>query len=495
MIPGGPAATATVAAVDLGASSGRVVVGRLSNDPAGRPAVTLHEVHRFANVPVRAGARLRWDVLRLFRGVLEGLQLAARQFGPLDGIGVDSWAVDYGVLDSDGELLGNPISYRDAGTEAAVAAVLADLGPEALYQATGIQLQPFNTLFQLLARRTAAQSELAGQVLLLPDLISYWLSGRTGTELTNASTTQLLDPRTSEWSSELAGRLDVPVSLFAPLRRSGTVLGPVKAELRLPGSPQVITVPSHDTAAAVAGIPATGDDFAFVCTGTWALVGIELPAPVITEAARAANFTNEVGVGGSIRFLRNVTGFWLLQECVRQWKSEGIEVDVAALTEAAAEVPGLRALVDVQNPDFVAPANMVRQIVEHARLAEGGALDTHARIARCILDSMSLAIRQAVREAAALTGRDVRVIHIVGGGVGSPLFCQLVADACQLPVVAGPTEAASWGNVMSQLGALGVVGESLADHRSMIWQAEQPVTYSPRGAESDWEQAEALVAR
>jgi rhamnulokinase len=483
----------TVAAVDLGASSGRVVVGRLT--PGG---VELEEVHRFANRPVRAGAHLRWDVLRLFRGVLEGLQLASRLAGPLDGVGVDSWAVDYGALDADGELLGDPISYRDAGTDAAVASVLADLGAAGLYQATGIQLQPFNTLFQLLSRRDTAQAAIARQLLLIPDLISYWLSGETGTELTNASTTQLLDPRTMDWSIPLAGRLGVPVGLFAPLRRPGTLLGPVKPVLELPGHPQVITVPSHDTAAAVAGIPADCEDFAFVCTGTWALVGIELPAPVITEASRAANFTNEVGVGGSIRFLRNVTGFWLLQECVRRWRAQGHEVDAAGLTAAAGQVPGLQVLVDVQDPAFVAPVDMPATIRARAGSAggtgSGGVLQSQAEVARCILDSMSLAIRHAIREAAELTGRSIRVVHVVGGGVANELFCQLVADACQLPVVAGPTEAASWGNVMSQLGALGAVGDSPAEHRAIIRRAEQPVTYLPRGGERDWEQAERVLA-
>jgi rhamnulokinase len=331
-------------------------------------------------------------------------------------------------------------------------------------------------------------------LLLIPDLLSYWLSGEAGTELTNASTTQLLDPRTMDWSAELAARVGVAPGLFAPLRRPGTVLGPVRPELELAGGPQVITVPSHDTAAAVAGVPADGEDFAYVCTGTWALVGVELPAPVITEAARAANFTNEVGVDGTIRFLRNVTGFWLLQECVRRWRSEGHDVDAASLTEAARAVPGLRAIVDVQDPVFIEPGNMPRTIAERARCLDTDGLRGQAGIVRCILDSMSLAIRHAIREAAELTGRSIRVVHVVGGGVANELFCQLVADACQLPVVAGPTEAASWGNVMSQLGALGAVGDSPAEHRAIIRRAEQPVTYLPRGGERDWEQAERVLA-
>jgi len=488
--------TTTVAAVDLGASSGRVVVGRYCGGD-----VELQEMHRFANVPVRAGAHLRWDVLRLFRGIVEGLDQAGRRFGPLNGVGVDSWAVDYGLLDADGELLANPISYRDGGTGAAVTAVLAELGADGLYQATGIQLQPFNTLFQLLSRRETASAGSARRLLLIPDLISYWLSGEAGTELTNASTTQLLDPRTLHWSADLSSRLGVPIGLFPALRSPGQILAPVTPLLGLPGRPDVITVPSHDTAAAVAGIPADTEDFAYVCTGTWALVGVELPAPVITEASRAANFTNEVGVGGSIRFLRNVTGFWLLQECIRIWRGQGLEVDAASLTEAAVSVPGLRVLIDVQDPEFAAPVDMPATIrvqartAGGARTADGAGLDSPAEVTRCILDSMCLAIRRAVREAADLSGRSVRVVHVVGGGVANELFCQLVADACQLPVVAGPTEAACWGNVMSQLGALGVVGDSPAEHRALIRRAEQPRGYSPRGTEHSWEEADLLMQR
>jgi rhamnulokinase len=479
---------ATVAAVDLGASSGRVVIGRFSPD-----GIDLQEVHRFPNVAVRAGGRLRWDVLGLFRGMLDGLQIATQRFGPLDSVGVDSWAVDYGLLDADGELLGNPVCYRDAGTDSTVAAVLADLGAADLYGATGIQLQPFNTLFQLLARRDTAQAGAARHALLIPDLMTYWLCGVMGTEVTNASTTQLLDPRTLDWSQSLADRLGAPVELFAPLRRPGELLGTLRPDLGLANRPDVITVTSHDTAAAVAGVPADVEDFAFVCTGTWALVGVELPRPVITEASRQANFTNEVGVDGTIRFLRNVTGFWLLQECVRHWRGEGADVDVAALTDAAAAVPGLQAVVDVQDPAFTPPGDMPRRIREAAQRTSGARVDRKAEIARCILDSMSLAIRHAVRDAVALSGRPVRVIHVVGGGVSSPLFCQLVADACRLPVVAGPTEAACWGNVMSQARALGVVSDSLPQNRSSIRAATQPVSYPATGAEGDWLRADQLL--
>jgi rhamnulokinase len=479
-----------MAAIDLGASSGRVIVGTCS--PGG---FALHEVHRFPNAPVRAGSRLRWDVLGLFRGALDGLRAATLQFGQLDAIGVDGWGVDYGLLDADGELLGNPISYRDVSTEHAVRDVLNTVGAAALYEATGIQLQPFNTLFQLLSRSESVQAQTARHAVLVPDLMTYWLSGTMGTEVTNASTTQLLDPRTLEWATSLAERLGVPVNLFPPLRQPGTQAGvlcaPLAAELGLGSQTEVITVASHDTAAAIAGIPAQSPYFAYVCTGTWALVGLELPKPVITEESRKANFTNEVGVDGSIRFLRNVTGFWLLQECVRSWQDS--TVDLGALTRAAQDVPGMRALIDVQQPTFAAAGEMPRRIIVAAERLSGVAPGSRAEIVRCILDSMALAIRHAVRQAASLAGRRVDVVHVVGGGVSNTLFCQLVADACGLPVIAGPAEAASWGNVMSQARALGAVTDSLAENRAIIRRAEQPATYLPRGDERAWDRADRLI--
>ena len=483
----------TVAAVDLGASSGRVVVG---NSTGGR--FELHEVHRFANRAVRAGGQLYWDVLSLFDGVGEGLRRAERHAGrALDSVGVDSWAVDYGLLDTDGRLLGNPRCYRDPGTEATVENVLASIGAADLYGYTGTQLQPFNTVFQLLARRDSAQQRAADQALLVPDLIAHWLGGERITELTNASTTGLLDPRTLTWSTALSDRLDVPIALFPPIRAPGEIVGSLRsdlaAELGLSGSPAISTVPSHDTAAAVAGIPAEGSDFAYVCTGTWALVGLELDRPVVDEASRAANFTNEVGVDGTIRFLRNVTGFWLLQECVRAWQAQGLDVSAASLTQSAAGISGRRALIDVQDPAFAAPGRMPERIAAACRRTTGIELNDPAGIARCIFDSIALGVRRAVREAQRLTGRNLSVIHIVGGGVANTLFCQLVADACQLPALAGPVEAASWGNVMFQARALGRDRPSLGDIRDQIRSAEPPVHYPVRDSEENWQRAEQTI--
>jgi rhamnulokinase len=475
-----------VAAVDLGASSGRVVVGHGNGD-----GFTLREIHRFGNRPTMVGGVLRWDARALFAGILDGLRAADEQAGPLDAVCVDGWAIDYGLLDGDGALIADPASYRDARTGPPFAAVtqtpggVAGIDAARLYEATGIAVHSFNTVFQLMAERDSTQARAAQHALLVPDLMTYWLSGQLGTELTNASTTGLLDT------------LGVPANLVPRLRTPGELAGPlnrqVAADLGLGCPPQVVIGPSHDTAAAVAGVPAADDAFAFVCTGTWALAGVELPAPVINEAARDAGFTNEAGIDGTIRFLRNVTGFWLLQECVRQWEAEGSHIDLNELTGAAGEVPGLRALVDVQDPAFAAPDGMTQRIIGACKHTSGVSLASAAEILRCILDSMAVAIRHAVRDALRITGHQVRAVHVVGGGVANPLFCQLVADACGLPVVAGPTEAASWGNVLVQARTLGVIGGSLPELRSLIRLGVDLVTYTPAGQETAWARADEMV--
>ena len=345
-----------------------------------------------------------------------------------------------------------------------------------LYQATGIAAQPINTVFQLMAERDL---DRARHVVLVPDLMTYWLCGQLGTELTNASTTGLLDTRVMTWANQVAEALAVPIKMFPPLRAAGEVAGPAVPDLGLARPPQVIVGPSHDTAAAVAGVPADDEGFAFVCTGTWALVGVELSAPVMTEAGRQAGFSDEAGVDGTTRFLRNVTGFWLLQECAREWQASGRHVDLDELTRAAGRVHGLRALVDVQDPAFLPPGGMTRRIIQACLRSTGVVLSAEAEILRCILDSVAVAIRHAVRNAVRLTGRPVRTVHIVGGGAANPLFCQLVADACRLPVVAGPTEAACWGNTLIQARALGAAGGPWPEMRSLVRQAVRLTRYQP----------------
>ncbi|MFB7226921.1 rhamnulokinase family protein [Streptomyces fimicarius] len=474
------APTRTLAAADLGASSGRVMVGRVGPD-----TLELTEVHRFPNRPVHLPEGLRWDILGLYRGVLDGLRAA----GPVDSLGIDSWAVDHGLLDADGALLGNPVHYRDRRTEGVPEKVWATVPPEELYRATGIQYAPFNTLYQLAAARGTPQFAAAQRLLLIPDLLTYWLTGEQGTELTNASTTQLIDPRTGDWHHGLAGRLGIDLGLFAPLRRPGDPAGstlPLVQELTgLPGPVPVTTVGSHDTASAVAAVPAVrGERFAYLCTGTWSLAGLELDAPVTTEASREANFTNELGIDGTVRFLRNIMGMWLLQECMRTWGRE----DVTSLLAEAARAPALRSVVDAAAPEFLAPGDMPERIAAACRATGQPEPATSGATTRCILDSLALAHRRAIHEAQRLADRAVDVVHIVGGGARNALLCQLTADACGLPVVAGPAEAAALGNVLVQARVHGLPGD-LASSRELIARTQPLTRYEPSGDPAAWEAA------
>ena len=472
------------AAVDLGASSGRVMVGRVGPD-----SLELTEAHRFPNRPVRVPEGLRWDILSLYGGVLDGLRAA----GQVDSVGIDSWAVDYGLLDADGALLGNPVHYRDSRTEGVAEKVWASVPAEQLYAATGLQYAPFNTLYQLIAARETAQLAHAERLLLIPDLMSYWLTGEQGTELTNASTTQLIDPRTRGWSHEVASRLGVDLGLFAPLRQPGDPAGVLRPEVLeetgLRGPVPVTAVGSHDTASAVAAVPADGERFAYICTGTWSLAGLELDAPVLSEESRAANFTNELGLDGTVRYLRNIMGLWLLQECVRAWG----EPELGELLREAATVPALRSVVDAGDAAFLAPGRMPERIAEACRVSGQPVPESPAEITRCILDSLALAHRRAIEDAQRLAGHPVDVVHVVGGGTRNALLCQLTADACGLPVVAGPTEAAALGNVLVQARAHGLVGD-LAGGRRLLTRTQPLTRYEPRGDTARWREAQARLA-
>ncbi|MHC0432959.1 rhamnulokinase [Streptomyces sp. O3] len=467
------------AAVDLGASSGRVMTGRV-----GPGALELAEVHRFPNRPVRVPEGLRWDILGLYAGVLDGLRAAGR----VDSLGIDSWAVDYGLLDADGALLGNPVHYRDARTEGVAERVWARMPAAELYAATGLQYAPFNTLYQLAAARSSPQFGQAGRLLLIPDLLTYWLTGEQGTELTNASTTQLIDPRTGGWAHEVAERVGVDLALFAPLRQPGDPAGLLRAEVLertgLTGPVTVTAVGSHDTASAVAAVPAVGGRFAYVCTGTWSLAGLELDRPVLTEESRVANFTNELGLDGTVRYLRNIMGLWLLQECLRAWE----EPDLGALLRDAGGVPGLRSVVDAGDAGFLAPGRMPERIADACRVSGQPVPRARAEVVRCVLDSLALAHRRAIEDAQRLAGHPVDVVHVVGGGARNALLCQLTADACGLPVVAGPAEAAALGNVLVQARAYGVVGDR-GSMRRLVARTQPLERYEPRGDGGLWRAA------
>jgi len=472
-------ASLRVAAVDLGATSGRVMVGTV-----GPGRLSLEEVHRFPNGPVTAAdGSLRWDVARLHREVLAGLRAA----GPVDGLGIDGWAVDYGLLDASGELLGQPFCYRDGRTDGVRDTVLSVVTEEELFATTGLQQLPFNTIYQLAAETSLAD---AATLLLLPDLLGYWLTGEVGAEVTNASTTQLYDVRRHAWATGLAERVDVPARLLPPLREPGDLVGrlrpQVAQEVGLPAGTPVVAVGSHDTASAVVGVPfEDARRAAYISSGTWSLVGVELDAPVLTEEARRANFTNEGGVDATIRFLRNVSGLWVLSESMRTWGTD----DLAGLLAEAAQAPSSGSVVDIDAPEFLPPGDMPARIEEACRATGQEPPATRGAVVRCILESLALAYRHAVRLASSLSGQPVDVVHVVGGGARNELLCQLTADACGLPVLAGPVEATALGNVLVQARAAGEIDGGLAALRAVLRQTQQIVRYEPGGDRAEWRAA------
>lgn len=469
-----------LAAVDLGATSGRVMLGAVGPD-----SVELREVHRFGNGPVRLRDTLHWDVLGIHRETLDGLRAA----GPLDGVGIDSWAVDYGLLDDDGALLGNPVCYRDSRTDGVAEAVRASVPAAEQYAVTGLRELPFNTVYQLLSEVDSARLRAASTMLLIPDLLNYWLTGEIGTERTNASTTGLYDTTRGEWAAGLVERVGVPARLLSPLRSAGEPVGPttsaVSAELGF--SVPVVAVGSHDTASAVVGVPATGDvPFAYISSGTWSLVGVELPAPLLTEEARAAGFSNETGVDGTIRLLRNVTGLWVLTESLRTWGS----VSLADALAAAADAPAFGPMVDIDDPVFLPPGDMPARIVAACRATGQRPPEGVAETTRCVLESLALAYRRAIRRLGEVTGRPAEVIHLIGGGTNNVLLCQLTADACGLPVVAGPVEATALGNVLVQARALGADLPDRWAMRELIARTFPTRTYRPSPASAKWDEVD-----
>jgi rhamnulokinase len=507
--------SAVTAAVDLGASGGRVIAGRVSGS-----GIELHEVSRFPNEPVRAGGTLHWDILGLYRSVCSGLTAAASTFS-LASVGIDTWGVDYGLLDADGALIGNPVHYRDSRTDGVTVPVSA----ETLYSVTGIQHLPINTIYQLAAAAGTPALSAAKTLLLIPDLLAYWLTGAVGAEVTNASTTGLLDVTTRTWAFGLIEQAGIPVGIFPPLRQPGDPIGPMTATqtgvgsggaARGPGAfagskgpLPLVAVGSHDTASAVVAVPASGPRFAYISSGTWSLAGLELDAPVLTEESRLANFTNEAGLDGTVRYLRNVTGLWLLQECLRTWgvsAEQGIQA-TAGLTAAASAVPNdldsllaaaarekaLQFVVDADDPVFLPPGDMPARICSWLSARGLPAPSGPAQLVRCIMDSLALAYRRSLFAAQSLSGQHADVVHIVGGGSRNDLLCQLTADATGLPVVAGPAEATALGNVLVQARALGAAPGTLPGMRAVLRSCLALRTFAPAGNLRAWESAAARL--
>jgi rhamnulokinase len=451
-------------AIDLGASSGRVMEVVI-----GDGELSVRELHRFANAPVTArhagGVTLCWPMERIWESILEGLRVAAAD-GAVDSIGVDSWAVDYALLGEDGELVRPVAAYRDPRTKAPFARLRAELGDEAIYGATGIAFQPFNTLYQLAAdaEDPIRPLERAACMLMLPDYIAHRLCGATACERTNASSTQLLDVRTRKWNHELLRAAAVPTRILPELVDAGreeplgTLLSDIADETGLSASTPVFATATHDTASAVLAAPIDPARDLYVSSGTWSLVGLELPQAVTSDAAREANMTNELGAFGSVRFLKNVAGLWLVQQCEAAFAAEGRSRSWDELAALARAAEPLRSVVDPNDPAFFAPGDMPARIRASCAARGEPVPDTDAQVVRCALDSIALATAHAARQAAALARREVRQIAVVGGGGANDLLNQLIADASGFSVEAGPVECTAIGNALMQHAALERVG-------------------------------------
>ncbi len=468
----------SVAAIDLGATSGRVIVGAIDGGE-----LRLRHVARFPNTPVRLADGLHWDVLALYSAAMQGLGQASREDPELMGAAVDSWAVDYGLLHGD-RLLGNPFHYRDARNERGVARVHAAVGPEELYRRNGLQHLPFNTIFQLEAAAAAGELDEAEQLLLIPDLIGFWATGRRVAERTNASTTGLLQVGGAAWDLELLPRLGLRSGLLPELVDPGTTLGPVlpqvAAEFGITDRVRFTTVGSHDTASAVVGVPMTDDGAVYISCGTWSLVGTELPSPITSEDARLAGFTNEGGVDGRVRFLKNVMGLWLLSESVRAWEKVGEQQELGSLLKQAAEAPADVPTFDANDPSLLAPGDMPARI-EALLVAQGSRVPASIpEFVRGVLQSLANAYADTIHDIERLTGRSARTVHLVGGGAQNALLCQLTADTVGVPVVAGPVEATAIGNLLVQARTHGLITGDLEALRAVIARSFPPRTYAVR---------------
>jgi rhamnulokinase len=466
------------AAIDLGASSGRVVAGVVDGD-----TIALDVVHRFGNGPIFIDGHLRWDITRLYEDARTGLAALAVRYPDVESIGIDTWGVDYALLDAARDLVDTPITYRDPRGEHAVDAVHARIGRDELYGITGVQFLPFNSLYQLAAEPRDERWARVAHVVLLPDLLAYWLTGELRTEYTNATTTGLVDVRTGSWSARVLDAAGVAPSQLPGIEQPGTVRGRIRPEVGartgLAPATVVTTVGSHDTASAVVAVPATERRFAYVSSGTWSLVGVEIDAPIVTDAARAANFTNEGGVDGHVRFLRNVGGLWLLQECVRAWNAAGARIAIGMLLGAAEALGPGGPVFDVDDPALVAPGDMPARIAAAVAATGDTPPATPEGIVRSIIESLATAYAATIATAGTLTASDTDVVHIVGGGAQNAPLCRRTAQLAGRPVVAGPVEATALGNVLVQARAHGALPHDLQQLRARVAQTTALHRYEP----------------
>ena len=478
--------TKRVLAFDFGASSGRAIIGCFDGDK-----ITLEEVHRFSNDPVSVGGTVYWDVLRLFYEIKQGI-IKAKIAGGFDSIGIDTWGVDFGLIDSEGKLMENPVHYRDARTAGLVDEAFKTMPKEKLYGITGIQFMELNTLFQLISLKKYRpwMLERADKMLFMPDLFGYMLTGKMCAEYSIASTSQLIDLDKRTWSKEILDAFGIKESVFAPLVQPGTVLGELSKEVceECGVDPvPVISVCGHDTQSAITSVPCEDGDFAFLSSGTWSLFGTELDKPIVNETSMNINITNEGGFDGSTGFLKNIIGLWLIQESRRQWKREGKEYSYADLEKLALAAEPFKCFIDPDAPEFVPHGNIPERVREFCRKTGQYVPETVGEIMRCIYESLAMKYRLTFEKLRECTERDYPVIHVIGGGTKDGLLCQMTANSCDRTVKAGPIEATVMGNVAVQLMSDGSV-ENIGQARKIVAESSELKTFEPKDTDK-WAEA------
>ena len=471
-----------VLAFDFGASSGRAIIGSFDGEK-----ISLQEVHRFSNDPVMLNGTLYWDVLRLFYEIKQGI-VKAKIAGGFDSIGIDTWGVDFGLIDKNGRLLENPVHYRDLRTAGLVEESFKTVPKKEQYDITGIQFMELNTLFQLISLRRQRPELLdrADKMLFMPDLLAYFLTGKMCAEYSIASTSQLIDIKTRSWSERLLQAFDIPESLFAPLVQPGTVLGNLSDEICEEcgvESVPVISVCGHDTQSAITAVPCEEGQFAFLSSGTWSLFGTELKKPIVNETTLDINITNEGGYGGSTGFLKNIIGLWLIQESRRQWQREGQDYSYADLEKLALSQPAFKCFIDPDAPEFVPQGNIPERVREFCKKTGQYVPQSVGEIMRCIYESLAMKYRMTFQKLCACTGVDYPVIHVIGGGTKDGLLCKMTADSCGRTVKAGPIEATVMGNVAVQFMSDGTI-KSIGEARKAVAASESLKTYEPENTDA-----------
>ena len=470
-----------VLAFDFGASSGRAIIGKFENGK-----IELEEVHRFSNDPVSVNGTTYWDVLRLFYEIKQGI-IKAKQAGGFDSIGIDTWGVDFGLLDEFGCLLENPIHYRDVRTVGMIEEAEKYVSKREMYDITGIQFMELNTVFQLLAlkKERPHMLERTDKMLFMPDLFAYMLTGEKNTEYSIATTSQMIDLKTNSWSEKLLDKLGIKKDIFAPIVKSGTKVGFLRKEICEEcgvESVPVIAVCEHDTQSAISAVPCPEGEFAFISSGTWSLFGTELEEPVVNDTTYEINVTNEGGYDFSTGFLKNIIGLWLIQESRRQWAREGENYSYADLEKLALEAEPFKCFIDPDAPEFVPHGNLPERVREYCRKTNQYVPETVGEIMRCIYESLAMKYRETFDKIKECTGKDYPVIHVIGGGTKDTLLCQLTANSCGCEVKAGPIEATVLGNLAVQLISHGEIGD-IKEAREIIASSENVVTYAPQDAD------------